>query len=341
MGGTPSSGATGTPTGGAMTTGGAPGTTPTGGSTTVTPTGGVATTSGGTNGMPAAGSGGTSAPAGGTAGGTPAQGGTAAGGTAAGGTAAGAPAAGSGGGGMPGVAGIDPAVFVPKLDGFYWEGTCTGPGADNRQCAVSSSFSPGGNCTVNLDKTFTVMGEASKKYSMEIEVRGLLGSRCYTGGMRRAGKAAVNWTGPNDGLYIGGTVPANWWNTYEVRLMNGPSGDPSVFFLNSYYDNPSPTIEFDAQTCTMEEILEVNYKFNVAVMGNTSLLFRINDQNCQAQMNCGAYEGVKECPTQRKVDLTGMNPPATFSQPPINAIGGATLYPQWAYFDVKTVTEAP
>jgi len=56
-------------------------------------------------------------------------------------------------------------------------------------------------------------------------------------------------------------------------------------------------------------------------------------------MNCGAYYGVNECPSPRTVDLSGMNPPATFTQPRHNSIGGATYYPQWAYFDVKSVTE--
>ena len=84
---------------------------------------------------------------------------------------------------------------------------------------------------------------------------------------------------------------------------------------------------------------EIGYEFDIQVMGNSSIIFRLNDQNCMAQMNCGAYEGVKECPNPRTVDLSGMDPPATFDQPPINAIGGATYYPQWAYFDVKSVTE--
>jgi hypothetical protein len=48
---------------------------------------------------------------------------------------------------------------------------------------------------------------------------------------------------------------------------------------------------------------------------------------------------VKVCEDPRTIDLAGMNPPADFEQPRINAIGGAVLYPQWAYFDVKSVTE--
>ena len=134
-------------------------------------------------------------------------------------------------------------------------------------------------------------------------------------------------------------MPANWWNTYEVHVNNGPPGADSTFYLNCYYDNPSPTIEFDPETCTMEEVLEIGYTFEIPVMGNSTILFRLNDQNCLAQMNCGAYEGVKECNYPRTVDLTGMNPPADFEQPRINAIGGAILYPQWAYFDVTSVTE--
>jgi hypothetical protein len=237
---------------------------------------------------------------------------------------------------------MDPHAFAPDLDGFYWEGTCVGTGADGRQCAVASNFDPNnvGGCTVNLDKSIAIVGDAATKYIMEVEVRGMLGSRCYNGGTRRAGAAAVNWTGANDGWYIGGSVPSNWWNSYEIHVTGAPPQATDVFYLNAYYDNKSPSISFDSMTCTMEEVLEVNYKFELEVMGNSSLMLRINDQNCQAQMNCGAYNGVKECPTPREVDLVGMDPPATFEQPPINAVGANLFYPQWAYFDVTSVKVA-
>ncbi len=237
---------------------------------------------------------------------------------------------------------VDPGVFAPDLDGFYWEGTCVGNGGDPRQCALANDFDPNniGGCKVNLPKEITVHGDAATKYVMEIEVRGLLGSRCYYGGVRRAGDKPADLNGPNDGFYIGGTVPDNWWNSYEIHVMGGPQGEPDTFYLNAYYDNKSPSITFDKTTCTREEILEVNYKFEIAVMGNSTLLFQINDQNCQAIMNCGNYNDVKECPTYRTVDLVGMDPPATFEQPPINAVGGNNYYPQWAYFDVKSVREA-
>jgi hypothetical protein len=238
--------------------------------------------------------------------------------------------------------GIDPSAFAPELDGFYWEGTCVGTGIDARQCAVESGFDPNnvGGCTVNLDKTMTINGDAATKYVMEVEVRGMLGGRCYFGGTRRAGATPPDMTGPNDGLYTGGTVPDNWWNSYEVHVMGGPEGAPNPLYLNSYYDNPTSSITFDAEKCTREDTLEVGYTFEVTVMGNSTVLFRINDQNCQAQMNCGAYNGVKECQAPREVDLVGMDPPATFEQPPVNAVGANAFYPQWAYFDVKSVRVA-
>jgi len=277
----------------------------------------------------------------GPTGGAPPVGGGGSGGTpSGGGGSGGAPSGGAPSGGAPtgGTVGIDPAVFAPDLDGWVWEGTCDGAGSDNRQCAINNE---NGTCNNNVirDVDISVHGDAGTAYVMDVEVRGLLGSRCYTGGTRRAGSTAVNWTGPNDGLYIGGTVPSNWWNTYEVHVNNGPAGADSLFYLNCYYDNPSPTIEFNNQTCTMEEVLEVGYSFEIPVMGNSTITFRLNDQNCQAQMNCGAYEGVKECPSPRTVDLSGMDPPANFEQPRVNSVGGGTYYPQWAYFDVKSVTE--
>jgi hypothetical protein len=42
----------------------------------------------------------------------------------------------------------------------------------------------------------------------------------------------------------------------------------------------------------------------------------------------------------RTIDLSGLSPqpPASFHQPPTNQIGNMTYYPQWLFFDVKTIT---
>jgi len=46
----------------------------------------------------------------------------------------------------------------------------------------------------------------------------------------------------------------------------------------------------------------------------------------------------------RVIDLSGMSPPAAFSQPPVNVLppvgdgGVRTFFPPWLYFDVTSVT---
>lgn len=288
--------------------------------------GGSAQTSGGAGAVMS--SGGTPGGAAGALGGGGGASGGSAGAQAGGG---GMPAAGSGGGG-----GLSAADIVPGLNGFYWEGTCVGtrvPGGHNCPLDDKGSSCPSGGIT--RDKTIDVKGTAGQLYTINIEVRGVVGTRCYQNG-KRASAAAPNENGDNNWWYIGGT-PYNatgWWNTYELHVSPS-TGDASgdVYYFNGA-DNPSGNF------CEREASYLVKYTASFKAKGGGTLTFRLHDQNCQAQQNCGSNTDSGSTCAPRNVDLTGMaaQPPANFTQPPTNMAGSMTYRPQWILIAVTSVT---
>jgi hypothetical protein len=313
--------------GGIGSTGGMPGAGGTVGSGGLAGTGGVASTGGalGTGGM--VGTGGTV----GTGGDLGAGGVIAAGG----GTGTGG-AGGSGGSSAP----IVPADIVPDLDGFYWEGTCSGdlsvsgkngPLLDNGGTTCPSGTSWANRGTIRTI-TKVVQGSQGTQYTINFEVRGVVGARCYMGGAP-ATTAPSTATGQNNWWYVGGSPDTNGdiWNTYELHVDPPVSGQANVYYFNSA--QPSPT------WCQKEATYEVKYSASFKVLGGGTMRFIIHDSNCQAQQNCGSNEASTTCDSPRSsIDLSGMSPAATFSQPPTNVVGTKTYYPQWLYFDVTSVT---
>jgi hypothetical protein len=285
---------------------------------------GVGPTSGGTAG--AGGGGGAGASAGGS-GGMPAGGGT--GGTDVGGSPS------AGGMGAAGGGALDPATVVPGLDGWYWEISTTNgsnPGGNNywltdngQTCPQNSDWAQAG---VTREKTFKVMGTPGTKYTINFELRGAMGFRCYTGGTPTTMQPST--TAANNGWYVGGQQYNNSiWNTYELDVQNPPvTGEANTYFLNG--------IPSTSNTCDQELTYEMRYTAKFVVMGDSTLRFSTHDTNCKAQQNCGPTPTASCAP--RQIDLSGMSPAATITQPVANAVGGSTYYPQWFYFDVKSVT---
>ncbi len=278
------------------------------------PSAGAGTEVGGAGGAPAvAGSGG--AP---DAGGSAGQPGTAGSGTA--------------GGSAGGAGGLTAADIVPDLQGYYWEGTCQGSIAvEGHNCPMSDTFSSCPSNGINREKTVMVKGVAGQLYTINIEVRGVIGTRCYTGGTR-ASTAALNENGDNNWWYSGGTVanPTGWWNTYELHVSPS-TGDASG---DVYYFNGSDVQ--GGNSCEREATYLVNYKASFKVKGGGTLTFKIHDQNCKGQQNCGSNpDGTSAC-VPRTVNLTGMaaTPPANFVQPPTNN----TYKPQWMLIGVTSIT---
>lgn len=312
-------GTTGGTTGGSVSMGGMGGTgaigMTTGGSS------GAPATTGGSAGMSAGGGGGMMTGGGGMAGMT----------TGAGGMSMAGATGTAGAGGT-----LDPNTLVPGLDGWYWEIDTTNgqnPGGNNywltdngQQCPQNSDWNQAG---VTRSKDFKMMGTSGTKYTINFELRGAMGFRCYTGGM--AAQTQPNANSPNNGFYVGGQQYNNSiWNTYELDVQSPPvTGATS----NTYFLNGIPST---SNACDQELTYEMRYTASFQVMGDSTLHFSTHDTNCKAQQNCGPTPTTSCAP--RSVDLSGMSPAATFTQPVANTIGGTTFYPQWLYFDVKSIT---
>ena len=285
--------------------------------------GGTAGSDTGLGGAAASGGSPTSGGAGGSiSGGAPSSGGS--GGATSAGT--GGAAAGSGGGGLTA------ADIVPGLQGYYWEGTCKGTIAvEGHNCPMSDASSSCPASGVNRETTVPVKGVAGQLYTINIEVRGVIGTRCYTGGTR-ASSAALNENGDNNWWYKGGAYanPTGWWNTYELHVSPSTGDVPG----DVYYFNGSDVQ--GGNSCEREATYLVNYKASFKAKGGGTLTFKIHDQNCKGQQNCGSNpDGTSAC-VPRTVNLAGMaaQPPTGFVQPPTNM----TYKPQWMLIAVTSVT---
>jgi hypothetical protein len=101
---------------------------------------------------------------------------------------------------------------------------------------------------------------------------------------------------------------------------------------------PYPAIAYGLDTyCEAHETFPFKYTASFPVMGGGTISLIIHDSNCLGQMNCGAPNRQPTCASPRTMDLTGMAPaPVGFTQPYVQTANG--FHPQWALFDVKTVT---
>ena len=343
----------GSGTGGTTSTGGSTGT---GGSSST----GGSTGTGGTN------TGGSSATGGVTGSGGSATGGvTGTGGTATGG--AGGKAGGSGTGGATGgtsggtggsaggsSGGINAADIVPGLLNLYWEGTCVGTrDAGGHNCPLDDN---GSACPTNSDptkqgtvrsKTINVMGTKNQAYTINIEVIGVIGTRCYSNGTRQS-TASIMVDGYNNSWYIGGS-PSNatdWWNSYELHVAPS-TGDPSkdVYYLNAF-DNSG------GNYCDSEATYMVRYPASFKVLGGGTITLVLHDYNCQALQNCGSSTDSTSTCMPRTVDFQNFSktvqnsfmggttqapPTGSLVQPPVDN-GSKSYNPQWLMIDVTSVT---
>jgi hypothetical protein len=329
-----STGTGGTETGGSNGTGGSVSTGGTTGS------GGSVSSTGGTTGSGGSGSGG-------KAGGSGTGG--KAGGSGTGGTAGGSATGGSAGGSS----GISPTDIVPGLVSLYWEGTCVGTrDAGGHNCPLDDN---GSNCPTNSDptkqgtvrsKVINVMGTKNQAYTINIEVIGVIGTRCYSNG-QRASTASIMVDGYNNSWYIGGS-PSNstdWWNSYELHVAPS-TGDPSkdVYYFNAF-DNSG------GMYCDSEATYMVRYPASFKVLGGGTITLVLHDYNCQALQNCGSSTDSSSTCMPRTVDFQSFSktiqnsfmggtqaaPTGSLAQPPVDN-GSKTYNPQWMMIDVTSVT---
>jgi len=313
-------------------------------------TAGNGTGRGGAGGSAAGGTGGTNSSRGGAGGtggsgngGTTGRGGAA--GTAAGGTG-GSAAGGTGGGSCPTI-----DQLIPGLDGYLWKVMPSGmtplsgtnyPFGDpsGAACPQTSSWATSGY--INTTAPMAIKGTTGQKYTINISVRGVVGTRCYTGGTPGS-TAAGNANGQNNTWYAGGQQFNNSiWNTMEMRITPKVTGQPNqtantgydIYFTNSFQNTNS--------FCEKEATYETRFNASFPVMGGGNIVFAVHDSNCRTLQNCGAVESQMTCNTaaSRVIDMSGLTPaaPASFTQPPTGTVNGATYEIQWEWIDVTSVT---
>jgi len=269
---------------------------------------------------------------------------TGTGGRGMGGSSAGG-AVGSGGSVVTGAggAGPTPASIVPQLDGYVWVGTCAS-GAPSTGNPTDCPIYPAGTATcpnVNAaqyamrgaiidNAPIPVMGTAGATYMVTMEVRGVTGLRCYTGGTRvpPLSTDVEGMTVGNDTWQVGGTPTDSLWNTWEFHVRNAAGTEVGVYYLNAV----QPTSIY----CQRHETFYIKFTTTFPVIGGGSILARIHDSNCAGQQNCGGQDSQNSCASPRTVSVLGMDPqpPSTFINPPVTN----GYHPQWLFFDVKSVT---
>jgi hypothetical protein len=230
-------------------------------------------------------------------------------------------------------------VVAKPLDGFLWTFDCSDGSASGTNCPVNdlqSNMCPNPTATdfnqrgLFRNTLLELGGDTSTVYTINFAVRGVAGTRCYTGGTPANPNLAPNPETSNNGWYIGGTpTTTSWWNSFEIHVAPAVPGEQNVYYLNAFPATPSGW-------CEKEETFPMNYAASFKVMGGGTLTMVIHDVNCQAQQNCGAPASQMSCGSPRSIDLSGMPaPPVGFTQPYQQSNG---YYPQWLFFDVTTVT---
>jgi len=254
--------------------------------------------------------------------------GTAGAGSGTGGTAG----SGGSGTGTAGVGGTTAGGVVPGLQGFYWEATCAGSIAvTGHNCPMSDALAtcPAGG--IDRVQTIPVLGVTGQLYTIYIEVRGVVGTRCYTGG-KRASVATASEMGDNNWWYEGGVYanPTGWFNSFELHVSpaTGAASGDVYYFNNSDVQG--------GNYCERDATFLINYQANFKAIGGGTLTFKIHDHDCRAEQNCGKDTDPSSPCTPRTANLAGMaaQPPASFTQPPSNL----SYKPQWMFIAVTSVT---
>ena len=234
--------------------------------------------------------------------------------------------------------------IIPGFDGFYWEAS---PSGNTALSGTNYPFGPAaGGCPTGAtwattgyinNKTMAVKGTTGQQYTVNFNVRGVAGTRCYTGGTPGGmplPAATPNPSGPNSTWYIGGTqFNDSIWNTMEIHVAPAVPNAANVYYAN-YFPNTS-------NWCQKEATYEVRYNASFPVLGGGNLTFTIHDTNCRTLANCGQVENQATCDTSaaRVIDMSGVNPaPTNFNQPRTVSLGGTTYYVQWLWFDATSVT---
>jgi hypothetical protein len=239
--------------------------------------------------------------------------------------------------------------IVPDLDGYYWEVTPTGDttaaqttnypvGPPVGGCPAGATWDTSGY--INTRPAVNVRGTTGQQYTINLNVRGVVGTRCYTGGTPGS-TASGNLTGPNNTWYAGGQqFNDSIWTTMEIRVapkVLGQAGqtnaDYDIYFADSFQDT--------SNWCQKNATYEARFNASLPVLGGGTITFVTHDSNCRTQQNCGSVENQMTCDTSasRIIDMSGVSPaPTNFSQPRTASLAGAIYYVEWLWIDVTSVT---
>jgi hypothetical protein len=286
----------------------------------------------------------------GTGGAPSGAGGSAGGATGAGGTSGTAGTSGMGGAAGRGGAGgsiLDINAIVPGLDGYYWEATPSGNtavpstnypfGPASGGCPAAATWDASGY--IDTKPALNVMGTTGQQYTITMNVRGVVATRCYTGGV--PGSTAVgSSTGPNNTWYAGGQQFGDTiWATMEMHVAPKiagtsiqPNADYDVYFVNSFQNTGA--------WCQEEATYEAGFSASFSVIGGGTITLVMHDSNCRTFQNCGLVEAAPcGAGAPRIIDMSGLSPaPTDFVQPRAVALNGTTYNVEWLWIDVTSVT---
>jgi hypothetical protein len=305
-----------------------------------------------------AGSGGTGTAGSGTAGSGTAGSGTAGSGTAGSGTA---------GSGTAGSGAVTPEAIVPTLDGFLWVGVCDSKAAgQGKDCPISSDSGTSNTSTTApfasrgafQARTHAVGGTPGVKYTINFEVRGVVGGKNYNNGTRRSTvqTPVEDLDTGNDGWYVGGVPTDTKWNTYEIHVtppVTGQLVNTQALTCPTGVKCPTPPDNVYYANAILggdgtHETYPVKFSASFPVLGGGTITLVMHDSNSLGQQNCGNNSSASALcsnPGPRIMSLSGLTPPPTplspisASQPYSQPAGTALFYPQWLAFDVKSVTQ--
>jgi hypothetical protein len=259
---------------------------------------------------------------------------------------------GNGGGGATGTGGAAcPTIdqLIPGFDGYLWQVL---PSGNTPLSGTNYPFGPpAGGCPqtgtwdqqgyIKSETPLAVKGTTGQKYTINIGVRGVVGTRCYTGG-KPGSTAAGNPNGQNNTWYEGGAQYNNSiWNTMELRVSPKVSGQMyqtassayDIYFTNSFQNTNG--------FCEKEATYETRFTASFPVLGGGTITPVVHDSNCRTLANCGSVEQQMTCNTaaSRVIDMSGLTPaPTNFTQPRQGSANGSTYQIQWLWIDVTSVT---
>ena len=304
-------------------------------------TGGTPTTGAGGNGTGGApGAGGSNV----GVGGAPGMGGSL---TGTGGRGTGGMAAGTGGAPGTGGGALDINTIVPGLDGFYWEVT---PSGNTALSGTNYPFgSPGGGCPtaaswdttgyINTRPAFNVKGTTGQKYTINVNVRGVVGTRCYTGGTPGSTAMGVGTGRTTPGTPEGAVQRQHLEHHGDSRRAEGhrtanqANTGYDIYFANSFQNN--------SNWCQKEATYEARYNASFPVMGGGTITPSFTIRTAGRWRTAGPSRISRAATRTLRASSTcpgSTRRPTNFTQPRTAALGGSTYYVQWVWIDVTSMT---